>query len=585
MTRLTKVRHILPRNAKIKLVLLIVGAIIGAQVETLTLAAIQPFILILTDPSIIYSNRTINFIYTALMFDSTTVFLAFLAVVIALVYAFRGLYVYFFNRIQNLVIAKSRAVLKHALLSKAVSQPYAYHANHNTAELQRSVGRNAERFFGVLSNTMSLMVDGFMSIFILGFLMISSTGMTMVVLLLAAICIVVYFKILKSKINANGEDEARGQVAITKAILQTLGGVKEIKLMHKDAHFANRFKNIVFATVGVKARMQSLRQLPKLFIESLCFSGAFIVVAIAILSGVDLQLLIPQLSMFVLAAFKLLPAISRFVISITLIMRHSRTIDLVYSDLFEQDDEFAYTAPEPTDIVHSQDILVNDITFKYPRSKKALLKNVSFRIPQNQSVAFIGPSGAGKSTLVDIILGVFAPQSGYVAHNGKSVHHNFKSWSKNIGYVPQTIYLLDETILENVAFGIEKDKIDEEKVWRALEQAQLKDYVMGLPEGLLTSVGERGVRISGGQRQRIGIARALYNDPPILVLDEATSALDSKTEKAVMEAVHGLQGSKTVIIVAHRLSTIKRCDIIFKVAKGTVKESSSRAGRRSGDDS
>lgn len=205
------------------------------------------------------------------------------------------------------------------------------------------------------------------------------------------------------------------------------------------------------------------------------------------------------------------------------------------------------------------------------RNRKPVLKDVSFAIPKNTSIAFIGPSGAGKSTLIDILLGILIPQEGGVYFNGKSIHHNFNEWAKNIGYIPQTIYLLDETILENVAFGVDKGKIDEEKVWHALEQAQLKEYVLSLPKGLQTTVGDRGIRLSGGQRQRIGIARALYNDPPILVLDEATAALDNKTEKKVMQAIKGLQGSKTVVIVTHRLSTVAHCDVVYEVSGRTVK--------------
>jgi ABC-type bacteriocin/lantibiotic exporter with double-glycine peptidase domain len=199
-----------------------------------------------------------------------------------------------------------------------------------------------------------------------------------------------------------------------------------------------------------------------------------------------------------------------------------------------------------------------------------VLEDISLTIPNKKSVAFIGPSGSGKTTLADLILGILTPESGSVFYDGKSIHHNFKQWSRNVGYIPQQVYLLDESILENVAFGIDHPEIDESKVWRALEQAQLADYVRSLPEGLETIVGDRGIRLSGGQRQRVGIARAMYEDPPILVLDEATSSLDSETEKAVMEAVMGFQGNKTMIIVAHRLSTIEHCDIVYKIDEKTI---------------
>ena len=570
MGTLTKLRYIFTRKMKAKVVLLFIGIIIGALVETLTISIIQPFIFIMNDPSIIYTNQFINFVNRLLGFNDVAAFLTFLAVVIASVYAFRGLYVYMLTRIQNRFLAINTVELSNRVLMQTLKKPYLYHISHNVTQLQREAGKNVERLFGVINAALTLLIDGFMSLFILIFLLISSASMTIVVLFFASVCIFVYFKIFKAKIKSSGDEEARGIVAINKSILQALYGIKEIKIMCKESFFVNKFKEVNFSTVEYRERIKSLRQLPKLFIESLCFSGAFIVVAGTIIAGVDLQMLLPQLGVFVVAAFKLLPAISRIVNTITQIMRQSSSISQVYSALFEQDEEFEPQAEEPQAEVVSRDIVISKITFSYPKTKKPVLRNVSFTIPKNKSIAFIGPSGAGKTTLLDIILGILAPQQGSVTYNGKSIHHNYGKWARHIGYIPQVIYLLDETIMENVAFGVPVDKINEEKVWRALDQAQLKDFVLSLPDKLHAQIGDRGVRISGGQRQRLGIARALYNNPPILVMDEATSSLDNETEKAVMSAVQGLQGSKTMIIVAHRLSTIEHCDVVYKVRKSSV---------------
>jgi len=245
-----------------------------------------------------------------------------------------------------------------------------------------------------------------------------------------------------------------------------------------------------------------------------------------------------------------------------------------YKVLYDSENEYIVDLPMPSTLVKSMDIVVSNITFKYPSARRPVIKNASFVIPHNKSVAFIGESGAGKSTLVDIILGILTPMEGSVTFNGTSIHHNASGWSKRIGYVPQVIYLLDDTILANVAFGIEENLINEDKVWRALENAKLKDHIKTLPNGLLTTVGERGVRLSGGQRQRIGIARALYHNPPILIFDEATS--NNETESFVIGEIQKLQGSKTIIIVAHRLTTIEHCDIVYKVAKKQVKQTKPR---------
>ena len=571
MTVITKLRHIFSRREKLKFALLLAGIILGAQIETLTLSLIQPFIMILTDPQIIYSNRILNFFYTLLGFTSITPFLAFLAIVIAAVYILRGLYVYFFAHMQNKFIATNTAILSNTLLIHTLKRPYLYHANNNPSKLQALVIRTAERLYMCINNSLQLLIDASMTLFILIFLMISSLYMTLVVLFFAAICSLVYFKIFKGQIKSSGEEEERGMVQINKSVMQALHGVKEIKVSQSEKFFTDKFKAIRLETVKFKTKLQSMRQLPRLFMESLCFSGAFLVVAAIIFAGVDVQDLLPQLGVFMLAAFKMFPAISRILTSTTQIMRQSATIHTVYNVLYEKD-KYDSESTEPTDVLVSQDIVVSNLTFKYPRAKKSVLYNVSLTIPHNKSIAFVGPSGVGKSTLVDIILGILQPQEGIVTYDGISIHHAFESWIKKVGYVPQSIYLMDDTLVANVAFGIDKHKIDESKVWIALEQAQLKEFVETLPEGLQTQVGERGVRLSGGQRQRIGIARALYSNPNILVFDEATSSLDNETEEAVMSAIRGLKGKKTVIIVAHRLSTIEHCDIVFKVDKRRVRE-------------
>ena len=572
-TKFYKFRCIIPRSVKIKLAIMFIGIIVGAQIETLTLAAVQPFVLVLTDSTVIYTNSSLNFMYNLVPFGGATGFLAFLSGSIAAIYAFRGLYVFFFTKIKSRFLATNSARMSNRLLMQTLKQPYLYHVSTNVAQAQRVIMRNSERLFALIGAIMSLLIDGLMAIFMLAFLMIASFSMTLVVLFFASVCIVVYFRVFKRRIQSSGEDEARGAVMINKSVLQAMGGVREIKMSQRETHFTDKHNEITSNTVNVRVQIQSLRQLPKLFIESLCFSGAFIAMGAIILGGVDVEALVPQLGIFMLAAFKLLPAISRIVNNITQILRFAPSIDLVYAGLFEQERKYAKLLDEPELCENpSEDIVVSEVSFKYPEGESNVLKKVSLTIPKNKSVAFIGPSGAGKSTLIDIILGILPPKKGYVFWKGKSIHHNFGEWAKNVGYIPQVIYLMDETIIENVAFGLRRDEIDEERVWLALQQAQAAEFVSELSDGLYTMVGERGVRLSGGQRQRIGIARALYNNPPILVLDEATSSLDNETETAVMESIRNLQGEKTMIIVAHRLSTIEHCDLVYSVKNTKVKQ-------------
>ena len=572
MTTFQKLQHILPRKTKQNAIALMVAIFVGSQVEMLTIASIQPFIMILTEPSIIYTNRWVRLLHGLVGYPSVNVFLAFLAFGVAFIYAFRGLYVYFLTIMQNRFTARNVAEMSARLLVKTLEKPYLYHASFNAIKLQQQVMGTSNRLFGLINNIMTLFFDAFTALSILFFLLSTSPEMTLGVMGLAGIFIGVYFRIFKKRIEQIGEDEEIGMVKINKSVTQALHGIKEIKVANKELFFVNKFKDVRINTIKTQEKMRTLRQLPRLFIESLCFSGGFIVVAFSLLGGADHWELIPQLGVFVIAGFKLLPAISRMVNLVTGIIRQMRAVNAIYETLFGETHEHQPSAEEPIVALISDDITVTGLSFKYPNLKKLVLKNANLTIPHKASVAFVGPSGAGKSTLVDIILGILAPTVGVVAHQGQSIHHHFEDFSKKIGYIPQSIYLLDDTIKNNVAFGIDPSDIDEAKVWQSLEQAQLKTFVEELPDGLNAEVGDRGVRLSGGQRQRIGIARALYTNPSILVMDEATSSLDNETEQEVMNAIQTLQGTKTMIIIAHRLSTIEHCDIVYEVKKGRVKQ-------------
>jgi len=580
MSSVSMLRVIIDRRMKVRLAILLVAIIIGALLEMLTLALISPLISVLLDHSIVQTNPYIGWVFEFFGFTETRLFLAILTLLLAAIYIFRGFYLYVVNHIQFRFIARSQAVLSAKMFNKYLGFSYVYHTRRNVADILRVVVQDVAQLFQMISSVMLLLADFFVALFIIVLLLIVSPLMTIMVVVLASVCVMIYLYFFRSRMQTIGDRYRGAWIGMTKTVNQGFGGIKEVKQLHREDYFLHAFKVSSDVFAKASAQYRAIGALPRLIIESVCFGGAFILLGSFILGGADITALVPQLSLFVLAAFRLLPAVSRLAGYVNDIMFNKASVNAVYKSLFEETDPvnfesvFFTKAHSSTTKDHiaeaAHDITIHNLDFQYPQTHALVLENVSFIIPENTSVAFIGSSGAGKTTIVDLILGVLTPDSGGVYYNGKSVHHNHGEWSKLVGYIPQQIYLLDESIRENIAFGIDRNEIDESKIWKALEQAQLAEYVRSLPDGLDTIVGDRGVRLSGGQRQRVGIARAMYEDPPILVLDEATSSLDNETEKAVMDAVMGFQGNKTMLIVAHRLSTIDHCDIVYRVEERKI---------------
>ena len=569
MQIIKKLSQILNRRLKIKLLFLVVGIIVGAILETVALAVISPFISIMLDNSSIQNNDFLRVLCVVFGFNNSNSLLAFLAFSIASIYVFQGVYLFIIAKIKYRFLSNLQIKLSLKLLITILRRPYLYHVNKNIAEHQRVILTDAENLIKMITAVLSLAADLFMSVFILIFLLVQSVLMTLSVIGLALICVIFYFKVFRKRVKKAGEENRRKFIDMTKSVIQTLGGIKELKVLHREIYFTEKFKTFSNKYAKSNQNFQVYSSIPKLLIESTCFGGAFILIGCLIVYGVNIENLVPQLSLFVLASFRLLPAINRVISYINSIVFYKTSVDAVYINLYDNQNEFQNIISDAL-IEESEDIVISNITFQYPDTRTAILENVSLRIPCRKSVAFIGHTGAGKTTLADIILGIYSPQSGNMFYNGKSIHSDLEEWKKHIGYIPQQIYLLDESILRNVAFGVTDNEIDEKQVWKVLKKAQIREFVESLPNGVNTVVGDRGVRLSGGQRQRIGIARALYSDPDILVLDEATSSLDNETEKAVIEALESFKGDKTMIVIAHRLSTIENCDIVYRIDNKSV---------------
>lgn len=575
MFLLRKLNRIFDRETKVKLLVLLVLITFGGFLEFVVLSLISPFISVLLDNTIIYTSPQLNWVFEFLGIRSIPAFLAIIAIAIAAVYVFRGIYIYTLNKIMFRFVGYRQAKLCVQLLNKIMGYSYLHHTHRNVAEFNRIINGDVYAMFTMIKSILAILSDIATTIFILAFLIIMSPLMTLFVLILSLTCAAIYFMIFRKKIGKLGERSRTESIAMTKTALQAISGIKEIKILRRHVYFSDKYKERTEKFAGADSRFQTINAAPPLMIGGVCFGGAFIMLAVALLIGADIGAMTPQLAMFVLAAFRLLPAIANQVMHINALLNNRVSADAVYKTLFEEED---IATPVKSDLSAPEsgskgEITISNLSFKYPAIDEAVLEDVSLTICANESVAFVGTSGAGKTTLVDLILGVLTPDEGGVFSEGISIHANPDMWSKRVGYIPQVIYLTDESVLENVAFGIDPELVDEDKVWNALEQAHLREFVEGLPDGINTIVGDRGVRLSGGQRQRIGIARALYNDPPILVLDEATSSLDHETERAIIESIKGFHGNKTVIIVAHRLTTIEHCDIVYRVEdKKVVRE-------------
>lgn len=574
-----KLLSLFDKREKKKLLFLLALMVFGALFETVGIGLIAPFVGIVTNPSLIHDQDTLAFLYDFFNFKSTLSFIISSVIVLLLVFVLKNLYLLFFYYTQFKIILNQRVKLSRTLFKEYLTKPYTFHLNRNSSELLRNINGEVVRVFeGIIISSFNLFTEFLVIFFVVTLLLLFAPVATLTVMVLLGGSVVLFFVVFRKKINTLGEEQQVVSAKMIKWVNQGLGASKEVKVSGKENFFINAYSKHSQIQANNSRYIKMLQQAPRLFIETIVVSIVLVTLMIIILQDKSTTELVTTMALFTMAAFRLMPSINRVMGLITGIRYSYPALDVVYNDLFSDEDKTELMKNEedrPTIInkgerTYKDSIELKQISFRYPNQADYSVKDVSLTIPIGQSVAFIGESGAGKTTLVDIILGVLTPEKGRLLVDGKSIHIQRKVWQQKIGYIPQFIYLSDDSIRRNVAFGIEEDQISDEEVWRALKQAQLMDFVKELPEQLDTSVGERGVRLSGGQRQRIGIARALYHNPEILFMDEATSALDNETERGIMKAIDGLKGEKTLIIIAHRLSTIENCDIVFKISNGKI---------------
>ena len=575
----TKLDMLLTRPQKLLGLLVFVCSILSAVFELLGVSVIVPLIDVLVDPDKLLENRYLALVIPkGLRTDSIAgseknklVIVVIIGVI--LIYLIKNLFFIFNTWLKNKYAFKIQREMSVVMLKKYISNGYQFFLNHNYSELRQGMDGDVRALYYIISGILQITTQILIVTLISIYMLIADWHLAIGAILTGLLCLLLVMGLFRRRMSESGRLLRDLSIKAEKTMEETLHGIKLVYIAHKEQFFVDKYNSEVTKRNKVDVVKTSGSEYPMYIIEAVSITGIMISLCVRIMSMDNPAGYVAVLGSFAVGMFRILPAIGKISSTLNSIISSIPSLDSIYDNISSNDTrDFTNNCACETDIdfEFTDCIEARALSFKYEGSDKTILDRVSFRINKGMSVGIVGESGAGKSTLADVLLGLLMPSSGEVLIDGKNISDLYaRGWS-GMGYVPQTIFLTDSTIAENVAYGILKEDIDMEKVEKALYRANVLDFIESLPNGMDTMVGDRGVRLSGGQRQRIGIARALYSSPDILILDEATSALDKDTEKAVMEAIENLQGKITMIIIAHRLTTIKNCDIAFEIKNGVA---------------
>jgi ABC-type multidrug transport system fused ATPase/permease subunit len=556
-----------PKQSKRRVPFVMLLGILGTAVEAFGIGLVIPVMTTMSKASPGNSGSVLQplFNFFGIQSVGTMVGVAVLSIVVAFMVknTYQLFYSWYVSKFSNF----SSQQLSSMLFRSFLRRPYTFHLQRNSSELLNTVQQEVGMTLGIVTSTTGLLKEILLggSVAVLMFITEPvAAASTLVILIFGSI---LYTKVTKPRIAYFGQQRQKIQAPLMRYLLQGFGGVKDIQVLGRSEDFASQYEkqNIVVQKAGLRYGL--VRQIGPIWTELLAMSGLTVVVWVMVWQGRAPDRIIPLLGLFVIATWRFVPTINNVVGLVNSLAYSKPAVESLYN-------EFEYIKKQneiiKTQAVFADKIEMRNLTFSYANTLAPSLRDVNIVVRKGETVGFIGPSGAGKSTLVDVILGLLPPSSGELLVDGINMHEHNIEWQSTIGYVAQAIYLTDDTIRRNVAFGIAENEIDDVALERALKSAQLWEFVQGLPDKTHSIVGERGIRVSGGQRQRIGIARALYHEPQVLVLDEATSSLDIETETEVMSAIRALQGFKTILIVAHRLSTVQHCDRVYKIEDATI---------------
>ncbi len=572
-----KIKIIIAPQEKWQLLVLFASILLMAFFQTLGVVSILPFMSIVMQPEIIESNRWLNWLYNSLGFTSVNSFIIFMGILMLFIIIIGNLTSALATWLKVRFVWRKNHNISSALLKKYLSLPYVYFLTQNTADLSKNIlSETSVLTNGFILPLIDIMIKSFVAIGILSMLLFTNVYMTILSAIIFGGSYALIYFYFHDKLKTNGAKRLKENKQRFKTAGEALGGIKDIKVMGREDFFYHRYFRHSLELSNLQAWSSLIGVMPRYFLETIAFGGIVTLVLYFITTAGNVNEVIPMISFFAFAAYRLLPALQVVFASFTQVRFSQMTVNRIIEDLSEKGgfrEQFLVYEKEPIKpMPFNTSLQLKEASYNYPNTNKPVIHNISLLVKRNSSIGLVGPTGAGKTTLVDIILGLLTPQKGEFFVDGVKIDEsNILNWQKNLGYVPQYIYLSDDTIMNNIAFGIPGEKIDRKVVEYAARISNLHDFIISeLPNGYETIVGERGIRLSGGERQRVGIARALYHDPEVLVLDEATSSLDGITESAVLEAINNVAKLKTVIIIAHRLTTVKDCDIIYLIDKGKI---------------
>mgnify|MGYP002512225832 CR=1 FL=1 len=571
---LKKLNVLLDGKQKRTMAGLVVLMVIGAFLQTAGVGMLVQVVSVVVDPRSVENSALVRGFYDFLGCRDFQSFSVTVMVLLTVTFGVKNLFLFLQQKLTFAFVYTNQFRTSERMMRNYLRRGYEFYLNADTAVVQRSITSDVNNMYALILALLQLVSDGVVSLFVIGYCLMTNGLMTVLLAFSLGILMAVVKKVLKPVMYRAGKENQDYYSSLFKWISQTVQGIKEVKVTCKEQYFVEEYCRCGRGYVEAVQRRDLYNNVPKLLIETVCIAVMMGYMIALTLLGSGTENMLEVLTTLAAAAFVLLPAVNRINNQMNAISFcepfFMGVSDNLQEEIGDARVDMSFATDEEEKLPLKQSIELKDIVYAYPNSDKLIFDHADLTIPVGSAVGIVGTSGAGKSTLVDILLGLLEVREGSILADGQNVKGHYRKFLKNIGYIPQMIFMLDDTIRRNVAFGVQDGKVDEDRVWEVLREAKLDEFVKSLPEGLDTGIGERGIRLSGGQRQRIGIARALYYDPEVLILDEATSALDNDTEGAIMESINSLHGRKTLIIIAHRLQTIEKCELVYRVEDGKL---------------